>query len=611
MKIRSAFYFIVSFLLLCNIALGQNKDEETARQYLSSGDFEKASLLYEKLYDKEPIQYYEPYLQSLIGAKNFSKAEKVTKKQIKLNEKSLFSGVYYVDQGYVFKLEGKKDKANNSFDKAIQQLPYDQTGITTVANAFISRDELDYAIESYQKGRRLLRGEYSFNIELAELFNRRQDIGRMMEQYLDLLLQNESYLNNVQALLQTNLSNDPGGEKNNLVRQVILKRIQDYPDRMVFSELLIWLFMQQKDFEGAFIQERALDKRNREDGGRMLYLAGICLDNKSFEVAEKCYDYVISKGKQCINYPAARMGKVDAKSRQILSSASRTPKDLENLETEYKETIKELDNPALTTQLLKSLAHLQAFYLDKAAEAEENVRALVNTPNISPNKKGEYKLELGDILLLEGKIWDATLLYSQVDLDFKNTPLGEEAKFKNARLSYFNGDFGWAQGQLDVLKSGTSHLIANDAMELSLLITENIDPVDSNETPLLMYGRSELLCYQNKFDPALKVLDSIIKMFPAHALMDEAYFKKGEIYRKSNRFNEAAEMYKVVMDNYGDDILGDDAVFNLAVLQDEIFKDTAKAMELYKVILEKYPSSLYVSDARKRYRQLRGEKLEN
>jgi tetratricopeptide (TPR) repeat protein len=576
-------------LLTCSVTWAQaQRDPQLAAQYLQNSEYDKAVVIYEKLYDRQPVLYYSQYLQCLLALKDFNRAEKIVKRQAKASGNS---PVFFVDYGYVFKLAGQSDKAKQQYERALREMSPDQQQISAVANAFVSRDELDYAIEAYQKGRKLMRGIYSFNFELADLYNRKQEIGKMLEEYMEILLVNESYLQNIQNILQTNLANDPTGSKNEFVKNLLLKRIQEYPDRMVFSELLTWLFLQQKDFESVFIHSRAMDKRLKENGARLMYLADICLANENYDVPVKCYEYVISKGSNNPNYIPARIGLLNASNKKITRTLDYTREDLLNLEKDYLLTLKELGKNASSASLIKGLAHLQGFYLGKVDEAILSLELVINMPGVTPQFRAECKIELGDILLFKGEIWESTLLYSQVDLDFKNTPIGEEAKYKNAVLSYYNGDFGWAQGQLDVLKSGTSHLIANDAMALSLLITENIDPVDSNTVPLLMYARAELLCYQNRYDQALLTLDSVKQQFPAHSLADELLFKKAQIMKRKGKYTEAA------------------LFFQQAELYEKKLANTAKAMELYKLLMEKYPSSLYVSDARKRYRVLRGENI--
>jgi tetratricopeptide (TPR) repeat protein len=257
---------------------------------------------------------------------------------------------------------------------------------------------------------------------------------------------------------------------------------------------------------------------------------------------------------------------------------------------------------------MQDLAHLEAFYLDHTAEATDLLNEIIDMTQVSPLTQAESKLELGDILLLNGDIWEASLKYSQVEKAYKHDPIGQEAKFRNAKVGYYTGDFKWAQAQLNVLKGATAKLIANDAMELSLRISENLAS-DTNTVPMVMFARAELLSFRNKDSLALLTLDSINKLFPAHALSDDILMKKARIMEKKGLYEEAIAYYEKIVSNYGSDILADEALFNMASLYEEKIANKIRAMELYQDVLTKYPGSVFAVEARKRYRALRGDTL--
>ena len=91
------------------------------------------------------------------------------------------------------------------------------------------------------------------------------------------------------------------------------------------------------------------------------------------------------------------------------------------------------------------------------------------------------------------------MYYSQVEKDFKHEVIGQEAKFKKIKIDYYTGKFNWAQAQLNILKQSTSKLIANNAMELSLLISDNLN-LDTTQLTLQIYANAELLIFQNKYN---------------------------------------------------------------------------------------------------------------
>ncbi len=585
---------------------GGAKDRQLADQYMTNGEFDKAAVMYEKLYEKDdPQGVYGNYYYCLIQLRYFDVAEKLVKRAMK---KYPDNPSYLVDLGYIYFNQGDLPKAHQQYDKAIKQLHPDQGIIIQLANAFANKQETDYAMNTYLEGRKLMKGQYSFSFELAEIYYRKQDFQKMIDEYLNALSENNAYIQNVQNILQSRIANDPDGKKNDMLRQSLLRKVQKSPDETIFSNLLIWLFIQQKDFESAFIQAKALDKRQHEDGGRIMSLGSLAASNLNYDAAIKCYQYVIEKGTESAYYISARMELLNTLNRKITESNTYIQADLLKLEKDYESTLSELGKSAETAPLIRGLAHLQVFYLDKTEDAINSLREAIAYSNIKPQYQAECKLELGDILLFTGDVWESSLLYSQVDLAFKHDELGQEAKFRNAKLNYYRGDFQWAQAQLDVLKSATSQLMANDALALSLLISDNT-AMDTSTAPLMMYSHADLLSYQRKNDDALLILDSILILYPGHTITGDVWFKKSKIMDVKRNFAEEDSLLKKIVDIYPEGVIADDAVFLRAELYENKLNDKAKAMELYEEILTKYPGSLYCVEARKRFRSLRGDSL--
>lgn len=593
-----------SFLIPCDILAQVSTDEKLANQYFQNKEYDKAIVYYEKLFGKKASDLiYQNYLSCLLELKEFKTAEKVVKKQMKNNPGQLDYGV---DLGMVYLAAGEPDKARSEYEKAIKQLPADQEPVFNLADAFLKIKEWDHAIATYQKGRKLLRGVYPFNMELAEVYQQKGDVSAMISEYLDMLELGDSYLQSVQNSLQTSFGIEGDAKRNEIIRSQLLKRVQQSPDKTVYTELLIWMFMQQKEFDAAFTQIKALDKRKREDGSRVIALAQICVQNENYDVAVKAYKYVIDKGPESSYYLSARIELLNAMYKKVVSQNSYTQAELIELEANYGKSLLELGRSVGTVSLIKDMAHLQAFYLYKTKEAITLLEEAVQMPLLSATLQAECKLELADILLMTGDMWEASLTYSQVEKAFKYDVVGQEAKFRNARIAFYTADFKWAQAQLDVLKGSTSKLIANDAMALSIMISDNMG-WDSITTPLEMYARADLLSFQNRDDEALIVLDSIQGKYPSHTIQDDILFKRYAIMMKKNKYEEAAKYLQNIIDNFSWDILGDDAIFYLAGLYENRLNDKQKAMDLYNELLVKFPGSMFTVEARKKFRKLRGD----
>mgnify|MGYP001257570216 CR=1 FL=1 len=362
--------------------------------------------------------------------------------------------------------------------------------------------------------------------------------------------------------------------------------------------------MQQDEFDAAFIYSKALDKRLNENGHRIYELANIAHKNQAYKAAIDAYEYLIKKGNSTYLLEA-KILKVIAKSERILSS-THTKNDLEKIDNEYQDAINELGINISTAYLIKEYAHLQGFYLYNSKKAVSLLEECINITMGEAELQAECKLELADILLMQGDPWEAILLYSQVEKDFKENPIGHEAKFRRARISYFQGEFDWAQAQLDVLKASTSKLIANNAMDLSLLITDNMG-LDTSAKAMQMYARAEFLAFQNKWEASTNTLDSLLLNFSGHTLSDEVIYKKAEISMHTKKYNQAISYFQDVAENYSYDILADDALFQWAKLTEEHLNDNEKALMLYEQILLEHNGSIYTSEARKRFRALRGD----
>ncbi len=579
-----------------------DNDEKLGAHYYSTGEFDKAVVIYENLYNKKPTPfYYSYYLNCLIELKDFKKAEKIVKKQGRLNKDSQ---KYIVELGYVYNKAKRPDKAKKQFELAIKELKSEQQNVIDLANDFLVRDEQEYAIKTYQKGRKILKKTYPFNFELAEIYEKKGDYQKMMNEYIELLDFNVSYLQNVQSKLQIIISEDISNNTSEALRNVLLDKVQKHPSNLVYPEMLLWFSIQKKDFKLALIQAKSLDKRYNEEGESVFQLASLIAANKDYDVAIDAYNYVIKKGENNFLYLSSKIRLLDVKYLKITTTTNFTKAELIELEKEFNSTIDELGKDASILPILKNLAHMQAFYLNKTDEAIKLLQEAINYKNAPKHETVLCKIELADIFLMSGEVWEATLLYSQVEKAFKNEPIGHLAKFKNAKLSYYIGEFNWAKTQLDVLKAATSKLIANDAMDLALLISDNIDS-DSSLIPLQKFAKADLLVFQNKDELALAVLDSIAKDFLFHPLQDEILFKKSEVMIKKGKYEEAADYLIKITNNYSWDILADDALFKLAELNEHQFQKPGKAMELYQQIITNFPGSLYTVEARKRFRILR------
>ncbi|MCB9185355.1 MAG: tetratricopeptide repeat protein [Flavobacteriales bacterium] len=602
---RSLFLLVLFFSLSTDLLAQTDTDEQLAAQYFKNGEYEKAEVYYQKLYKRYNDEFFfQYYIDCLLKLENFKEAEKAVDKRIKRESEP----VLYVHLGHVYKAAGDEAKAQQSFAKAIQELPPFQRQIEALANAFTDKGELDFVVKTYERGRKLLNGLYNYRFELASVYGKQGKFDLALEEYLDALMEDESQITKVKTDLLETFSDDQSGKKREYFEEAVVGRIQRQPQRDIYPELLIWYFEQDKKFAQAFAQAKALDRRNREDGSRIVQLAHICRANEAYDMAIEAYQYVIKKGKDNYYYLSCKKDLVNTLYEKAVAGGQYTEAELADLEKTFLTTLEEFGRNGNVAQMMMNLAELYTFYIHNTEKGIDMLYEVIELPGIGREDLANAKIQLADALLFTGEVWETTLLYSQAEKMFKTSDIGRMAKLKNAKLAYYTGQFDWAQAQLNVLKAATSDFIANDALYLAMLIQDN-SYMDTTYSALGTFARADLLLYQNKLDSAKMALDSIEEFHPGHSLMDDILFKRGQIAERENDFEKAAEFYGRVQSEYPDDLLADDAIYRLAQLNEDKLGSTSKAMEYYQQLLLHYPGSLYTVEARKRYRALRGDLL--
>jgi hypothetical protein len=579
-----------------------NPDEAIAVQYFQSGDYEKAALIYEKLFNRtKNASYYDPYFTCLLRIKKFEEAEKLVRILQKNNPENYN---YPVDLGRVFQERGEQEKSTNLYNNLIKNLPANEFAIKDLAITFYRAEAYDFSIKTFLNGRKILNDEKTFIYDLLSLYRYRKDKMMLIQEYLMLLTINPEALQQAQNVLGSILE---GKDDFDILKTAILRRLQKDAQNIVLTEFLAWQYLQQKDFDMALRQTVALDRRLKEEGGRVFELSKLLVSNLAYEQGVEALSYLIAKGEKSRYYIPAKIDLLNVKTIQ-LTKGNLNKAELIDLENDYESLLKEFGRSSGTAFAIRQLANLQAFYLKKPAIAADNLQKLLELPGITPVIIAQTKLELGDIYTLSGEPWEAALIFGQIEKSFSNEVYGQEAKFKNSRLAYFQGDFIWAKAQLDILKSSTSQLIANDALNLSLLISDNLQ--NENDTAALKkYSEAELNIFKNQQEKAFEILDSINILFPANSLADDILMVKSKMYINTSKFDQAVENLQTIIANFSTELWGDDALFILADIYETKLNQPEKAIELYRRIIDDYSGSLYIIEARKRFRQLRGDKL--
>ncbi|WP_452601491.1 tetratricopeptide repeat protein [Pontimicrobium sp. MEBiC06410] len=573
------------------------QDDIVAREYFKNGEFEKALISYKSLIKKNKNN--PSYIIQLI--KIHQQLEQYTEAQ-SLIEAQLAKrayGPYIIELGYNYALQKDTINAKLNYDKAIKSIETNANYAYGIGRRFENLSLLDEAITTYKKAMDL-KPELNFNMQLARIYGEQGDIEKMFNSYVNFSEVNASYLNNIKREFSTFISENGTNENNIILKKILLKKIQTSPN-IIWNEMLSWLFIQQKDYKKAFIQEKAIYKRELTSLDRVEELALIAYTNKKYDLAKQMFLFIIENTQDIDTKISAHYNTLK------IETELASKKDYPDINNKYLNTINEFGRFSNTLDIQIAYAHFLAFNENKTKEAiaflKESLKLNLTTFNLA-----KIKLELGDILVLEEKFNEALIYYTQIQRSLKNSTLSQEARFKVAKTSYYKGDFKWAESQLKILKSSTSQLTANDALDLKLLISDNkLD--DSLQVALKSYAKADLLAFQNRKDEAITILSTILKNHKTEAIIPQALLKQGQLFEDKQEYEKAKDNYEAIIKNYKKGILIDDALFALAELYANKLALPEKAKALYETIVFNHADSIYFVESRKRFRALRGDAI--
>ncbi len=592
------FFYLLMVLLITISTSAQS--EQLAKNYIQQGQYEKALSIYQKLYTKNPgrISYLLGLVESHQQLEQFDKAESILKKRI---ERVPNNAQILVELGHHYHLQEQPELAQSYYNKAIETYTNSTTNNAySLAQTFEKYSLLDEAAIIYEKGM-VDNPRANFNVQLSKIYGEQGKLEKMFNSYLSLLKLQPNYINIVQRNFSDYITEDATNEANIIFKKLLIKKLQQDP-KILYSEMLSWLFIQQKEYKKAFVHEKAIYKRNDEGPQGIIDLARIAIAGKDIKAASEILNYILET-------PASRDMKLTA--HKIILKAKvdhASKKDYKTIVEQYNTVFQEYGKSRETISLQVDYAHFLAFNQDKKQEAITFLKDLIDRERLSRFQSSRIKMKIADILVLDQKFNQALIYYTQVQNVLKNNYLAQDARFKVAKTSYYKGDFKWAQTQLDVLKSSTSQLIANDAMELSLIISDNSQE-DSTQTALKIFAKGDLLAFQNKNEEAIAMYQKILNDHKGEKIEDETFLRQAKLFEQQKQFEKAKVNYLKIIEFYGDDILVDDAYYWLAELYINELGAPEKAKELFEKIIFNHADSIYFVAARKKYRTLRGDAI--
>ena len=595
--------FLSFFLLaICFSSYGQLS--KLANQYYTEGEYEKAAVLYEQLYNENKTAdfYFQRYTDCLIAVQKYEEARKIIEAEIKKRPEEI---QLYVSLGNLYDRMSLPEKAKSTYQLALEKLDANPSKVDRLARAFTTLALYEEAIKVYEKAISLKIQNPGYANTLADLYRRTGNTKMMIKYYLETA---ESSSNNLNFLIQTFERNLGESDIIELQKQ-LFEKVQKKPDELAYIELLEWSYINQKAYDKALRQAKAHDLQTDGNGDRVFNIGMIAYNDEDYDTAIESFSFILkNKSINSSNYLNAQSYILNARRKKITSGINYTKSDLISLQNEYTGFLEKYGRNTRTATLMREYAEFEALYMNNLPLAIQILEEVIGFGGLRPEEVAQAKLDLGDYLLMSGDIWEASLLFSQVDKSFKEGVLGEQARYRNAKLSYYSGDFEWAQAQFDILKSATTRLISNDAIYKSVFIMDKLN-LDTTDVPLLLFAQAELLFFQNKTVEGMAKLDSIAMVFPDHSLAPDILFLKADIYKKLRQPQISLKLYNELVEKFPEDILVDDALYKMAKIYDVQLEDKEKAMELYMKLFVDYTGSTYAVDARKRFRILRGDEL--
>ena len=575
-------------------------DEQLARSFYNNKEYDKASDLYLKLYNNyKSFHYFSQYVECLLFLENYDDAEKNLKAFIK-KDNTTNKWKAQISLAYIYVKNNETEKADKYLKKLINDLPEDKSVFIQVATTLRARKLDEYAIALYDRGSSIDAMNYKFYMEKALAYNSMMNFEKSIENYLLQLEVDPDDYDVIKSRFSFMLQYDINGSVVDVMRMAFLKKTQENPENVMFAELLVWFSLQMKDYEIALNQEIALDRRFDDREFDIIYLARIARDNEQYDIAIKAYEYLVKKSNEGAYYPEAVVGLTEV--QYVKSIAENYDRDFYSaFEQRIAAECEELNVSDKTIPILIIRSEILTFKLD---ETDKSIDLLNNVLeyNLSKYSKAKVKMALADVYLYKGEMWEATLLYSQVDKSMKEEPIGHEARFKNAQLRYYMGEFDWSLAVLNILKSATSKLIANDAMSLSLLITDNLE---YDTIALKRLAKADYYIYQKRYELANQMLDSVNIYNPNEVSMPYLLTRKAYIAMENKDYELADSLYKRVYQGYADSYIADKALLEDAILLERYLNKKEEAMDCYAKLIDEYTASVYVAQARNAYRRIR------
>jgi tetratricopeptide (TPR) repeat protein len=569
------------------------QNEQLAFNYIDAGEYEKATTILEELYTKNKQVYADKLLDCYQQLQRYDKALQLIKElKLKYSNPTLL-----VDEGYVYQLQKKQFEADQKYQEAINEIDKNANYAYNLGSVFERKVLLEWALKAYEKGQKI-NPNLNFDYQTALLQGQLGKLDVMLEKFLDYGYKNQENTPLVQNQLSRFLMDDADGSFAKEIKKGLLLKTQQSQD-VYWNQFLSWYFVQQKEYGKAFVQEKAVYKRNPDSFYTIVTLARMAMDEKQNEDAKSILTFVLENTQdQDLQLQAHHF-------LLSMEMETATVNEYVALDIKAQELLKKFGITPFSLDLQLLTAHFEAFYLKQTDRAITLLKNALLLP-LNVRDESKVKMALGDIMVFGEKFNQAILYYAQVEDNLKNDVLAHEASLKLAKANFYKKDFEWTLQQVKNLKQSPSLLIANDAVELFLLIQDN-SAEDSLRVALQAYARADFQLYQKKKEEALQSFLTLLEKHKGESIEESTLFKVAKIYEEKQDYPNALRYYQTILDPHKEGIYRDEALFFSAEIYRKYLLDNEKAKGLYEKIVLEHPDSLYYTESRKHYRTLRGD----
>ena len=595
-------------IILCLISWQLwSQNEQLAQNYFDKGEFEKAKISYESLLGTQP--YNSLYFQRVVECQQQLQDFQGAEKNLLNRSKQYQQAFLLVELGYNYQLQKQSDKAKKYFDQALDKIRKNPNEAYGIAVAFERHVLLDLALQSYELALSLA-PQMNFNFQMAVLHGQLGHTDQMIDTFLTEAYTNPQNLPLIQNQLSRFMQEDASVNFHETLKKALLLRAQKNTD-LFWNELLSWYYVQQREYGKAFIQEKAIYKRNPESLANIINLAQLANNEGSKSIAKDIFSFIIETTKD-----VELIVKAQDYLLQMRIDAAQAA-DFPLITADFDVLLKRFGQTPFTLPLQKSYAHYLAFSLQQPIPAKKMLKQALELP-LNGFQKADLKMELADILVWEQNFNQALIYYSQIQEELKDHEIGHEASLKSAKTSYFNTDFTWAQQQFKALKSASTQLIANDALDYFLLISD-ATVADSTQTALKSLAKADFLNFQNKKQEAQAAYQEMAQQYKGQEIEEVIGYRLAKLIEKTANPTAAIPYYEGLIAQFPEGIYNDEAHYFLAEIYRILVENNLgeatylaeckqKAMAAYEYVILHHEDSIYFTEARKKFRTLRGDK---